>query len=79
MAKNVFRIGGFWADYPGVGAVRDTDVARHVIKHIRFIDRFNVRKIVLAALASQDILFGVIPKDELPKSKNWKYKEIRKK
>lgn len=69
-----FQVGDFSSYYPGVGVVmRDIDVAKHVRKHMRLIDRLNVTKVACAALVSQDILFGVISKEELPKNPNWKY------
>lgn len=69
-----FHVGDFSSDYPGVGVVRDIDVAKHVRKHMRLIDRLNATKVACAALVSQDILFGVITKDNLPKNPNWKYR-----
>lgn len=69
-----YEVGGFWSDYPGVGIVKDVDVAKYARKHLRFMDRFSVTKVAQAALFSQDILFKVIGNDELPKAKNWKFK-----
>lgn len=69
-----FYVGDFSIDYPGVGVVRDIDVARHVRKHMRLIDRLSTTKVVLAALVSQIILYGAIPKEDLPKNPNWKYR-----
>ena len=69
-----FELGNLESDYPGVGIVKDTDVAKYAKKHLRFVDRFSVTKVAQAALFSQDILFKVIESDELPKAKNWKFK-----
>ena len=74
-----FYIGDFSSDYPGVGVVRDIDVAKHARKHMRFIDRLNATKVACAALVSQNILFGVIPKEVLPTNPNWKYRITTKK
>ena len=67
------RYGDNWADYPGVGKVYDKDVANFAKRHLRLIDRLDVRKVTEAAIMSQDILFGLFTEDELPKKKNWKF------
>ena len=59
-----------YADYPGVGKVTLDEVATHAIKHLRLTDRLDPRKVAIAALWSQDMLFKVT--DE-PDKKNWKY------
>jgi len=59
-----------YADYPGKGKIYDKDVAKLVSKHLRFFDRFNVRKVVEAGIYAQLMLMGVV---EEPKKKNWKF------
>ena len=59
-----------YADYPGVGKVYDKDVADFVVKHLRFIDFFNPKKIAVAAIYAQLMLFGV---EEMPKDPNFKW------
>lgn len=49
--------------------VYDKDVALFVEKHLRFIDRFNVRKIAESALISFSMLSGSV---DIPKGK-WKF------
>lgn len=48
----------------------DKDVAAYAKKHLRFFDRFDVRKVTEAALFSFSILSGAA---EPPKQKNWKF------
>lgn len=67
------RYSDSYADYPGVGKVHAKDVAEFTKQHLRFIDRFDTRKVVEAALMPQDILFNVFTEDELPKKDNWKF------
>lgn len=69
--KGYYQLGSNWADYPGVGRVTDKEVADFTIKHMSLFDRlFRPRKVAMAALCSQDILFRVL--DE-PGAKRWKY------
>lgn len=57
-----------YADYDGK-IIKDADVANLVVKHLSFFDKFNPRKIAVAGIYAQLILFGVI---KTPKG-NWKF------
>lgn len=59
-----------WSDYPGVGKVTDKDVADFALKHLKFWDRFDPKKVAQAGLWSQLYLFKVV---EEPDKENWKY------
>lgn len=48
-------------------------IAKFAIKRLKFRDRFNPAKIAIAALVTQDIMFGMIDEDKLPKNPNWKF------
>jgi hypothetical protein len=50
--------------------VYDKDVALFVKKHLRLIDRFDIRKITEASLYAFSILSGSC---DAPKGKNWKF------
>lgn len=50
--------------------VYDKDVALLVKKHLKLVDRFNIRKIAEAALLGFSILSGSV---ETPKKRNWKF------
>lgn len=67
------RYGDGYADYPGVGIVYDKDVAEYAKKHLRLIDRLDMRKVAEAVIASQGILFGVDNPNEYTDKKNWKF------
>lgn len=62
-----------YADYPDVGRIYDSDVGLFAKKHLRIIDRFDMRKVASAILWSQLILFDVVKEADLPKKKNWKF------
>lgn len=70
--------GGDWskdtyADFEGsVGRVYDHQVAAYTKKHMRFLDRFNIRKVVAASMYSFGILSGSVEEPD-PGKKNWKY------
>ena len=61
-----------YADFGGsVGKVYDYQVADYAKKHLRFIDRFNLRKVATAMIWSFSILSQSI---EEPNIKNGKWK-----
>ena len=61
-----------YADFGGdVGRVYDYQVADYAKKHLRFIDRFNFRKVGAAVVGSFEILSKSI-EDPYP-NKNWKF------
>lgn len=51
------------------GIITDTQVIKHVIKHLRLRDSFNVDRVIRAAFVSLDILGGHFTP---PKGK-WRY------
>ncbi|MBO7448964.1 MAG: hypothetical protein J6U54_01230 [Clostridiales bacterium] len=59
-----------YSDYPGVGIIKDIDVAKFTIKHMHWYDLPNIPLVICNGLASQLILMKVI---EEPKDKNWKF------
>ena len=50
--------------------VYDMDVVKFVLQHIKFIDRFNPKKLIIASIYAQPMLLGDF---KIPKSKNWKF------
>lgn len=62
-----------YADYPGVGKIYDKDVARYAAKHLRWYDRFDIRKVTEAVLYSQMILMGVAKPEEFGNDEHWKF------
>lgn len=62
-----------YADFgDDVGLVYDYQVADYTKKHMRFIDRFNFRKVAGAMFHSFSILSKSIEEPNIGK-KNWKY------
>ena len=61
---------GGYADYPNVGRVYDYDVAKFVEQHLRIRDRLNTKKIAIATIYAQLMLFGVV---EMPEEPNFKW------
>ena len=63
----------YWDGYADFGSfkVYDKDVAEYVKKHLRFRDRFDIRKITESALLSFSILSGSCEPPE--KGDNWKF------
>lgn len=59
-----------YADY-GDRIIYDKDVYEYIMKHMHFLDKLDIRKIVEAAFLSSGILNGAV---EEPKEKNWKFK-----
>ena len=59
-------------NYGGDGKVYDHQVASYTKKHMRLIDRFNLRKVVAATMYSFGILSGSVEEPKTGK-KNWKY------
>ena len=55
-----------------VGKVYDYQVADYTKKHLRFFDRFNMRKVAAANAYSFSILSKSIEEPDVNK-KNWKY------
>ena len=57
--------------------VYDMDVAKFVLQHTRFIDRFNPKKLIIAAIYALPMLLGDF---KIPEGKNWKFfdKEFEK-
>ena len=71
--KQKTRYWDSYADFGGeVGRVYDKDVAAYTKKHLRFIDRFDIRKVVEASQYSFSILSKSVEEPK-PKKKNWKY------
>ena len=54
-----------------VGKVYDYQVADYAKKHLRFLDRFNMRKVGAAMMYSFEILSKSTEEPDL--KKNWKY------
>lgn len=70
---NMKKESKYWDGYADFGdgrIVKDSDVAKYTKKHLRFRDRFDIRKVTEAVLYSFSILSGSV---EEPKGKNWKY------
>lgn len=62
-----------YADFgEGVGRVYDHQVASYTKQHLGFFDRFNIRKVVAAAMMSFGILSGSLDEPN-PGKKKWKY------
>lgn len=62
-----------YADFGGdVGRVYDYQVADYTKKHLRFFDRFNLRKVAGAMFLSFGILSKSTEEPDVGK-KNWKY------
>ena len=62
-----------YADFGGnVGKIYDYQIADYASKHIRFIDRFSMRKMAHAMMMSFDILNGALEEPKCDK-KNWKF------
>ena len=59
-----------WADYPGVGRIYDTDVAKYVRRHTHWWDRLDYHKMCDCAQLAFGILAGYIEK---PKKKNFEF------
>lgn len=59
-----------YSDYPGVGKVFDSQIVGFVVKHLRITDYFNPRKIALAGIYAQLMLFGVV---EMPEDPDFKW------
>ena len=53
-----------------IGKIYDWQVGDYVKKHLRFADRFNIRKITAAALTAHAILSNSC---ETPSDDNWKF------
>lgn len=62
----------YWDGYADFGdfKVYDKDVADYVKAHLRFQDRFDIRKITEAVLLAFSILSKSV---EEPEEKNWKF------
>ncbi len=69
-AKKKSKYYGGYATFPDGLVVTDKAVSDYVKKHLRFIDRFDIRKITEASLYAFSILSGSV---EEPKGKNWKF------
>ena len=50
--------------------VYDMDVVKFVLQHVRFIDRFNPKKLIIAALYAQPMLLGDF---KFPEAKKWRF------
>ena len=50
--------------------VYDMDVVKFVLQHTSFRDRFNPKKLIIAALYAQPMLLGDF---KIPKAKHWKF------
>lgn len=59
-----------WTDYPGKERIYDRDIARFVKQHLRFIDRFNVRRISEATIDAFYMHIGI---NRIPETKDWKF------
>lgn len=70
---NKFPNKRYWNTYADYGdrIVYDKDVYEYIIKHMHFLDKLDIRKIVEAAFLSVGILNGAV---EEPKEKDWKFK-----
>ena len=69
--QNTIDSFGWYADF-GDKRVYDKDVAKHLNKHLRLIDRFNTEKFVFATMWSFDILNGSV-EEPFSDNPNWKY------
>lgn len=58
-----------YSKYADGTVIYDYEVADHVKKHLHFVDRFDIRKVVSAALLSHCLLDGSVEEPE----GNWKY------
>lgn len=62
-----------YADFGGdVGKVFDHQIARYAMQHLGFFDRFNIRKVVAAAMYSFAILSKSVEEPNVGKD-NWKF------
>lgn len=62
-----------YADFgDDVGKVFDHQIARYAMKHLGFFDRFNIRKVVAAAMYSFAILSKSVEEPNVGKN-NWKF------
>ena len=64
------KYGDGFAKFEDGTVVHDKDVATFVKKHLRFVDRFDIRKVVESTLLAFDILSGRLEK---PTKENWKF------
>ncbi len=64
------RYWGGYAEWDDGKRVYDADVAKYVKKHLKFIDRFDIRKVSEATLYAFSILSGSV---EPPKENKWKF------
>lgn len=62
------RYSDSYADYPGVGKIYDTDIAKFVRRHTHWWDRLDYHKMCDCAQEAFDMLAGVIP---MPKEDKW--------
>lgn len=61
--------GGYATAYDGHD-VYDLDVVKFVLQHTKFIDRFNPKKMIIAAIYAQPMLLGDF---KIPEAKKWKF------
>lgn len=65
---NVYWDDGY-ANYEGK-IIKDTEVANLVMKHLNFFDKLNPRKVAIAGIYAQLMLFGVVA---TPTCKKWRF------
>lgn len=56
--------------YPGVGKITDNDISDFTLKHLKFFDRFDAKKVAQAGVWSELFLEKCV---EEPDKENWKY------
>lgn len=66
-----FKMEGY-IDYPGVGRITDEDVYNLIMRHSRWIDRINHRKMVEMSLLGQCVLMQIF-ENVRPEDPSWKF------
>lgn len=63
-----------YANFGGaIGKIYDYQIADYAKEHMRFIDRFSLRKTTSAIMMSFDILNGAIEEPTFTDKKKWKF------